>query len=93
MVCTLLHAADAHLGYAQYGLDERQRDFYLAFRRMADDAIERQVDAVLLAGDLFHKRTVDANTLFQAVSVLAKLRQAGIRVARGHGDALPLAAS
>ena len=40
MVCTLLHAADAHLGYAQYGLDERQRDFYLAFRRMAEDAID-----------------------------------------------------
>ena len=86
MVCTLLHAADAHLGYAQYGLDERQRDFYLAFRRMADDALERQVDAVLLAGDLFHKRTVDANTLFQAVSVLVKLRQAGIRVIAVEGN-------
>mgnify|MGYP000844961927 FL=1 len=86
MPCTLLHAADIHLGYAQYGLEERQRDYYLAFRHMAEDAIARQVDVVLLAGDLFHKRTVDANTLYQAVVVLELLRDAGITVVAVEGN-------
>lgn len=86
MVCTLLHAADIHLGYAQYGLEERQQDFYRAFRRMAEDGIARGVQAVLLAGDLFHKRTVDANTLYQAVSVLEMLREAEIRVVAVEGN-------
>lgn len=86
MACTLLHAADIHLGYAQYGLEERQRDFYLAFRRMAEDAVDRQANAVLLAGDLFHKRTVDANSLYQAISVLRLLREAGITVVAVEGN-------
>jgi DNA repair protein SbcD/Mre11 len=86
MVWTLLHAADTHLGYAQYGLQERQQDFHLAFLRLAEDAVARGVRAMLLAGDLFHRRTVDANTLYQAVSVLEMLRDAGILVIAVEGN-------
>ena len=86
MAYTLLHAADAHLGYAQYGLRERQQDFYRAFLKMAQDAVARQVQVVLLAGDLFHRRTVDANTLYQAVSVLEMLQDAGIQVIAVEGN-------
>ncbi|MGC9360843.1 MAG: metallophosphoesterase family protein [Anaerolineae bacterium] len=86
MSWTLLHAADAHLGYAQYGLRERQQDFARAFATMAQEAIAQDVRAVLLAGDLFHKRTVDANTLYQAVSVLEMLRAADIQVIAVEGN-------
>jgi len=86
MAYTLLHAADVHLGYAQYGLRERQQDFYRAFLKMAQDAVARQVRVVLLAGDLFHRRTVDANTLYQAVSVLEMLQDAGIQVIAVEGN-------
>ena len=48
-----IHAADLHLGYRQYGLAERFNDFSRVFRHIVDQAIEQQVDFVLLAGDLF----------------------------------------
>lgn len=73
-----MHIADCHLGYRQYNLTERFNDFARAFLTVINTAIEEQVDFVLLAGDLFHKRSIDALTLNQAVSVLERLRNAGI---------------
>jgi DNA repair exonuclease SbcCD nuclease subunit len=78
MTVTLLHAADIHLGYQQYNCPERYDDFAHAFYRLVDHAIARRADAVLLAGDLFHKRTVEPQTLLQASDALGRLRQAGI---------------
>lgn len=73
-----LHIADVHLGYPQYGLETRSFDFYEAFLWAIDEAIQREVDFVLLAGDLFHKRSIDALTLNQAFAGLARLRAAKI---------------
>jgi DNA repair exonuclease SbcCD nuclease subunit len=70
--------ADCHLGYRQYNLGERFNDFGRAFHHVIDDAIAEKVDFVLLAGDLFHKRAIDAMTLNHAVSALERLRAAQI---------------
>lgn len=78
MTVSFLHVADCHLGYDQYGLRERYNDFTRAFLAIADEAVARRVDFVLLAGDLFHKRTIDALTLDQAIHVLERLQRAGI---------------
>lgn len=43
-----------------------------------DEAIDGAVDFVILAGDLFHKRSIDALTLNQAMRTLRRLRDAGI---------------
>ena len=43
-----------------------------------DTAVAGPVDFVLLAGDLFHKRAIDALTLNQAMRALRRLRDAGI---------------
>jgi DNA repair protein SbcD/Mre11 len=86
MVFRFLHAADIHLGYQQYGLDERYDDFARAMERMVEDAIARRVDAVLLAGDLFHKRVIQPRTLLQATYLLGRLRDAGIRVLAIQGN-------
>jgi len=43
-----------------------------------DEAIGGAVDFVILAGDLFHKRSIDALTLNQAMRALRRLREAGI---------------
>ena len=43
-----------------------------------DAAIDGPVDFVILAGDLFHKRSIDALTLNQAMRALRRLRDAGI---------------
>jgi DNA repair exonuclease SbcCD nuclease subunit len=73
-----LHCADIHLGYQQYNHKERFNDFARAFHAVIDQAITRQVDFVILAGDLFHKRAIDALTLNQAMRALERLRKANI---------------
>ena len=78
MAIQFLHAADIHLGNHQYQSDERYNDFGRAFVHLVDVAIERHVAFVVIAGDLFHKRAIDALTLYQAQSALGQLRAAGI---------------
>jgi exonuclease SbcD len=73
-----LHCADIHLGYQQYNQKERFNDFGRAFYAVIDQAVERKVDFVILAGDLFHKRSIDALTLNQGMRGLDRLRRAGI---------------
>lgn len=81
-----LHAADIHLGYQQYGSAQRYNDFALAFGHLVDDALERRVDYLLLAGDLFHQRTIDPGTLLQATVYLQRLKDAGIPVIAVEGN-------
>lgn len=86
MSVTFLHAADIHLGYEQYNCPERYDDFARAFEHLVQEAIRRRVDALLLAGDLFHKRTLDPRTLLQASYFLQELREAGIPVIAVEGN-------
>jgi DNA repair exonuclease SbcCD nuclease subunit len=78
MRARFLHFADCHLGYRQYNNSERYNDFARAFLYVIDAAIQHKVDFVVLAGDLFQKRTIDALTLNQAIRGLDKLHNAGI---------------
>jgi len=73
-----LHAADIHLGTRQYGSRQRYLDFADTFAHLVDTANERDVDSVLLAGDVFHRHAVAPETLLQASRQLTRLRQAGI---------------
>lgn len=65
-----MHIADCHLGKRQYGLDQRADDFATAFKWVCDEAIRNKVDFLLIAGDLFDKRNVNAKTLQQACEPL-----------------------
>jgi DNA repair protein SbcD/Mre11 len=75
-----LHLADVHLGFQQYGLSARFNDFGKAFERAINYAITEKVDAVLIAGDLFHKAAVEPMAFIQAADTLLKTRSAGIPV-------------
>jgi exonuclease SbcD len=81
-----LHLADPHLGYQQYGLPERGRDFAAAMGRAVRAALDYRPDFVLIAGDLFHHRQIDALTLWQAIELLGPLREAGIPVLTVAGN-------
>jgi len=81
-----IHAADVHLGYRQYGSDERWNDFGRAFSRLVDETIGREADYLLLSGDLFHKNTLQPRTLLQATVNLGQLRDAGIGVIAIQGN-------
>ena len=81
-----MHIADIHLGYQQYGLQERFDDFSRAFLHLVAQAISRQVDFVVLAGDLFEKRTVDPLAMRVAIAGLTQLQDAGIPVLAVEGN-------
>jgi DNA repair protein SbcD/Mre11 len=78
MRATFVHTADNHLGYEQYGSRERFDDFAKAFLHVVDDAIARRADFFVVSGDLFNKRSIDAQTLIQAREALQRLADAGI---------------
>ena len=78
MPTRFVHAADIHLGYRQYGSPQRYNDFATAFEHLVCATIDCHADFLLLAGDLFHKRAIDPLTLWQATSILLRLRDEGI---------------
>ena len=78
MKARFLHFADCHLGYRQYNNAERYNDFARAFLAIIDVAIDQKVDFVVLAGDLFEKRSIEALTLNQAMIGLERLKAANI---------------
>ncbi len=81
-----LHAADVHLGYQQYGLAERYDDFTEGFQWIIETALRERVAFLLIAGDLFEKRTLDPRTLLIAVKEFQRLKDAGIPVVAIEGN-------
>jgi exonuclease SbcD len=81
-----MHVADIHLGYQQYGSRERFNDFSHAFLHIIQRAIQQQVGFILIAGDLFEKRTVDPLAMRVAVEGLRMLNEAGIPIIAVEGN-------
>lgn len=73
-----IHASDIHLGYKQYDLKERFRDFGNSFMEIINDAVSSKVEFVLISGDLFYNRNINAPTFTQAHHVLSMLKEANI---------------
>ncbi|HEY6410597.1 MAG TPA: DNA repair exonuclease [Ktedonobacteraceae bacterium] len=86
MRASFIHIADTHLGYEQYGVRERFNDFSRVFWDIMDEAVHRQVDFVVIAGDLFNKRAIDAQTLIHAIEGLKKLKERHIPVIAIEGN-------
>ena len=74
------HLADTHLGYRQFGLFEREKDFYEVFEKIIDRIIEEKVDFVIHSGDLFDNARPSPLALFTFQKGLIKLRNANIPV-------------
>lgn len=74
----VLHTGDTHIGYRQYGSDERRRDFLDAFETVVDDAVEGEYDVLVHAGDLFHSRNPRLGDLREAVGLFERLDSAGV---------------
>lgn len=73
-----IHMADMHLGYRQYDQEQRFIDLGLTFKQAVEYAIAHKVEFVLISGDLFDKRSINAPTFIQANHVLSMLKAAGI---------------
>ena len=74
------HLADTHLGYRQFGLYEREKDFYEVFEKIIDRIIEEKVDFVIHSGDLFDNARPSPLALFTFQKGLIKLKNANIPV-------------
>jgi DNA repair exonuclease SbcCD nuclease subunit len=77
----LLHAADCHLGSSPSRREEA------AFKQLVDLAKEEQVDADLIAGDLFNANRIKHETVEWADKQLARLA-CEIVILPGNRDAL-----
>jgi DNA repair exonuclease SbcCD nuclease subunit len=76
-----LHIADVHLGIKRYNLPDRTGDFFRAWSDVIERyAINRRVDFVLIAGDLFDRRIVEPQAANHAMAMLIKLAEARIPV-------------
>ncbi|HJU64546.1 MAG TPA: metallophosphoesterase [Gemmatimonadaceae bacterium] len=77
----LIHLADFHLGFRQYhrltphGINQREADVALAFRRAIDSVIALQPDVIAIAGDVFHSVRPMNPAIVDAFTQFARLRQ------------------
>ncbi|MDY7082194.1 MAG: metallophosphoesterase, partial [Halobacteria archaeon] len=74
----VIHTGDTHIGYRQYGSDERRTDFLDAFDTVVEDAIDSDVSAFIHAGDLFHSRNPRLDDIIETISIFEKLSEAEI---------------
>ncbi len=86
----LLQTSDVHLGarhpfLGERAADQRERQF-AAFRRIVDLAVERSVDLVVIAGDLFDSSVEPARTVERVAVELRRVVDAGIRTVILPGD-------
>lgn len=74
----ILHVSDTHLGYRQYRSDVRHDDFRSNFERAVEEATDRDVDAVVHTGDLFHDSNPSVEDPYDCGELFARLDEAGI---------------
>lgn len=75
-----VHLSDTHLGFHQYGLEERAKDFFDAFNEAVDFAIDKKVDFVIHTGDFFHSSRPSNQVILQGINILQRLKDTGIPI-------------
>lgn len=80
------HIADVHLGYEQYNQPWRAEDFANSFRTIAEKAIERDVDFVIISGDLFHRSVPSPKTIKDAIEILWMFKKENVPVFAIEGN-------
>ncbi len=81
----ILHTSDWHLGRGIHGYD-LAADQERAINFIADEAISRQVDVVIIAGDVYDLARPAGEDIIRLRNVLTRLNRAGIRVIMTAGN-------
>lgn len=83
------HCSDLHLGKTYVdspGADERSEDFFHVFAEIVQRAVQEEIAALVIAGDLFHHAQVLPRTFARTVEVLEPLKRTGIPVIAVEGN-------
>ena len=80
------HISDLHLGYSQFGLEEREEDVYQCFGEAVDVSIREGAKLVILAGDLFHSPRPSGKAVLTLGKELKKLKDKDIPAAFVLGE-------
>lgn len=85
----ILHTGDLHIGKRLYGVD-RLDEVAAALDEIATIAEERQVDAILVAGDIMDRRIVEPVVLSTSLQGLERLAQAApvVAITGNHDEPL-----
>lgn len=70
--------SDTHVGYRQYGLERRERDFQLAFLNAVQTAIDVGSAFIIHSGDIIHNNRPTADTIMCLKKAHDMLQKAGI---------------
>lgn len=81
-----LHISDTHLGSRQYMRDDREEDFYDAFREAIDIAVREKVDFIIHSGDLFDTWSPSNRALTEFKETALRMKEAGIPMYLIMGD-------
>lgn len=89
----VLHVSDTHLGFSDFqrmdpieGINQRESDFYDAFRQAVDKAIALKPDVVIHAGDLFDTVRPQNRAIDFALRQMIRLSEAGIETVLISGN-------
>ncbi len=74
------HLSDSHLGTRQFGLMDRETDFYDVFAKNIDKIIEKDVDFVIHSGDLFDNNRPSTEALLAFQKALLRLNDEKIPI-------------
>ncbi len=82
----VVHLADLHVGAKPYGVEEIRELVFEAFDRAIDYVLEARPDALLVAGDLFHRPRPEHETVIHVLRRMREVVDHGIRVVAAHGE-------
>ena len=74
------HLSDSHLGHKQFGILQRETDFYDVFAKNVDKIIENDVDFVIHSGDLFDNNRPPAEAIIAFQDALMRFNEAKIPI-------------
>jgi exonuclease SbcD len=74
------HLADTHLGYRQYGLFDRENDFFQVFDDAIDEIIRERPDFAIHSGDLFEYSRPPTKALLTAQKGIFRLKDENIPI-------------
>lgn len=75
----ITHISDTHLGFTQYGINDREDDFYNSFKEAVDIIIKEHTDLVIHSGDIFDTPRPSGTAMVRLLDQLKRLEEHNIR--------------